>query len=203
VKSVPMIGVRYGRGPCNRIAGECCQISLYDWSLGSNRILYKKDGHKREMICSQIKWGSALRQPIPTCGSCAFVRFPSKIRLPARPPMPFSIRAFRRFPVQCSVLYNSGPFQGQGSVSNLSGTGGRLSGDLPMGPGEILSLTVTIPNEQRIEVPEVVERPGVCGGQCDDRATHSCSAPALREAAGAKHSRESIFGEIRDLRMRR
>jgi len=72
--------------------------------------------------------------------------------------MPFSIRPFRRFPVQCFVTYNAGPFQGQGTVWNLSCAGWRLSGDLPMRPGETLSLTVTLPNEQCIEVPEAVVR---------------------------------------------
>ena len=61
-------------------------------------------------------------------------------------------------PVQCSVTYNAGPFQGQGTIWNLSCTGWRLSGDLPMRPGETLSLTVTLPNEQRIEIPEAVVR---------------------------------------------
>ena len=72
--------------------------------------------------------------------------------------MPFSIRLFRRFPVHCSVSYNAGPFQGQGTVWNLSCTGWRLSGDLPMRPGDALSLTVTLPNEQRIAVPVAVVR---------------------------------------------
>ena len=72
--------------------------------------------------------------------------------------MPFTIRPFRRFPVHCAVTYNAGPFQGQGTVWNLSCTGWRLSGDLPMRPGEPLSLTVTLPNEQRIEIPEAVVR---------------------------------------------
>lgn len=72
--------------------------------------------------------------------------------------MPFLIRPFRRFPVQCPVTYNAGPFQGQGIVWNLSLNGLRLSGDLPMRPGETLSLTVTLPNEQRIKVPEAVVR---------------------------------------------
>ncbi len=72
--------------------------------------------------------------------------------------MPFSIRPFRRFPVHCSFSYNAGPFQGQGTVWNLSCTGWRLSGDLPMRPGEALSLTVTLPNEQRIDVPVAVVR---------------------------------------------
>jgi hypothetical protein len=69
--------------------------------------------------------------------------------------MPFSIRPSRRFPVHCSVTYNAGPFQGQW---NLSCTGWRLSGDLPMRPGETLSLTVTLPNEQCIDVHEAVVR---------------------------------------------
>ena len=72
--------------------------------------------------------------------------------------MPFSIRPFRRFPVHGAVTYHAGPFQGQGTVWNLSCTGWRLSGDLPMRPGEPLSLTVTLPNEQRIEIPEAVVR---------------------------------------------
>jgi hypothetical protein len=54
------------------------------------------------------------------------------------------------------VAYNAGLFQGQGTVWNLSRSGWCLSGDLPMLPGETLSLTVTLPNEQRIEVPEAV-----------------------------------------------
>jgi len=72
--------------------------------------------------------------------------------------MPFSIRPFRRFPVHCSVTYNTGPFQGQGTIWNLSCAGWRLSGDLPMRPGETLSLTVTLPNEQRIKISEAVVR---------------------------------------------
>ena len=72
--------------------------------------------------------------------------------------MPFSIRLFRRFPVQCVVSYSVGPFRGTGTVWNLSRSGWRLSGDLPMRPGESLSLTVTLPNEQRIDVSEAVVR---------------------------------------------
>ena len=60
--------------------------------------------------------------------------------------MPFVLRPFHRVPVQRAVTYNTGPFQGQG-------TGWRLSGDLPMRPGDTLLFTVTLPNEQRIEAP--------------------------------------------------
>jgi hypothetical protein len=35
--------------------------------------------------------------------------------------MPFSIRPFRRFPVQCSVMYHAGPFQGQGTLNSEAG----------------------------------------------------------------------------------
>jgi PilZ domain len=72
--------------------------------------------------------------------------------------MPFSLRPYRRFPMRCSVTYNAGPFQGQGTAWNLSMNGWRLSGDPLMRPGEILSLTVTLPNEQHILIPVAVVR---------------------------------------------
>lgn len=72
--------------------------------------------------------------------------------------MPFVIRPYRRFPVQCLVSYSSGPFSGVGMVWNLSLTGWRLSGDLPMREGEMLSLCVTLPNKQKIKVPEATVR---------------------------------------------
>jgi hypothetical protein len=70
--------------------------------------------------------------------------------------MPFSVRLYQRFPVHGSVTCNAGPFQGQGTIWNLSWTGWGLSDDLPRRPGEILSLAVTLRNEQRIEVSEAV-----------------------------------------------
>jgi hypothetical protein len=74
--------------------------------------------------------------------------------------MPFSLRPSRRFPVQCSVSYNAGSFQGQGTVWNLSSAGWRLSGNLPMRPGETISLTVILSNMQRIEALEAVVEEG-------------------------------------------
>jgi len=67
--------------------------------------------------------------------------------------MPFSIHPFLRFPVHCSVSYNASPFQSRGAVWNCSCTGRPLSGDLPMRPGETFSLTVTLPNMQRLDGP--------------------------------------------------
>ena len=72
--------------------------------------------------------------------------------------MPFVLRAYRRFPVQCPVTYNAGSFQGRGTIWNLSSTGWRLSGNLPMRSGETVSLTVSLPNEQNIEVPLAIVR---------------------------------------------
>ena len=72
--------------------------------------------------------------------------------------MSFSIRPDRRFSVHCSVTYSAGPFQGQGTIWNLSCTGWRLSGDLPMRSGETLSLRVTLPNEQGLEILQAVVR---------------------------------------------
>jgi len=72
--------------------------------------------------------------------------------------MPFVLRPYRHPPVQCFAAYNAGPFKSQGTVWNLPCTGRLLSGDLPMRPGETLSLTVTLPNKQRIEIPEAVVR---------------------------------------------
>ncbi len=60
--------------------------------------------------------------------------------------------------MQCSVTYHAGPVQGQGTVLNLSCSDWRIAGDLPMRIGETLSLTVTLPNGQHIEVPEAVVR---------------------------------------------
>jgi hypothetical protein len=48
--------------------------------------------------------------------------------------MPFLIRPSRRFPVCCPITYQCGDFEGHGTVWNVSLTGWRLSGDLPMRP---------------------------------------------------------------------
>ena len=126
-------------------------------------------------------------QPFAQFGSCGqLVTLPPMGPCEA-PLVPFSIRPYRRCPAQCSVTYNAGLFQVQGTVWDLSCTGWRLSGDLPMRPGEILSLTVTLPNEHRIEVPAAVvrwSRGQNSGSRISSRAAHSRSTPALCEAPG-------------------
>jgi hypothetical protein len=56
------------------------------------------------------------------------------------------------------VTYNAGPFQGHGTSWNLSMNGWRLSGDLPVQPGDTLSLRVTLPNNQCVAILQAVVR---------------------------------------------
>jgi PilZ domain len=72
--------------------------------------------------------------------------------------MPFSIRPYRRAPEQCAVTYHAGPFQGQGTVWNLSLNGWKLSGDLPLRVGQTCSLTVNLPNQESLFVAAAIVR---------------------------------------------
>jgi PilZ domain len=72
--------------------------------------------------------------------------------------MSFTIRPYRRIPVHCFVKYNIGSFTGTGTVWNVSLSGCRFSGNVPMRPGEILSVEITLPNEQRIKISEAIVR---------------------------------------------
>ena len=58
--------------------------------------------------------------------------------------MPFSIRPYRRFPVCYPVTYQTGLFEGHDTVWNLSLTGWRFSGDLPLRVAEVCSTTVNL-----------------------------------------------------------
>jgi hypothetical protein len=72
--------------------------------------------------------------------------------------MSFLIRPSRRFPVCCPVTYQCGLFEGHGTVWNLSLTGWRFSGDLPLRIGEVCSLTVDLPSHERIYVAAGIVR---------------------------------------------
>jgi PilZ domain len=72
--------------------------------------------------------------------------------------MPFSIRPYRRFPVCCPVTYHAGLSKGHGTVWNLSLNGWRLSGDMPLRLGQTCSLTITLPNHQRLFVAGAIVR---------------------------------------------
>jgi len=72
--------------------------------------------------------------------------------------MPFAIRSHRRFSVYCSGTYHAGLFQGQGTIWNLSLSGWKLSGDVPLQVGQTCSLTVNLPIEERIVVATAIVR---------------------------------------------
>jgi len=72
--------------------------------------------------------------------------------------MPFTIRPHRRFPVCCPVTYQTGLFEGHGTVWNLSLTGWRFSGNLPLRIGKVCSLTVILPPYQPIYVAAGIVR---------------------------------------------
>ncbi|HEV8325840.1 MAG TPA: PilZ domain-containing protein [Nitrospiraceae bacterium] len=72
--------------------------------------------------------------------------------------MPFSIRPSRRFPVCCPITYHCGLFEGHGTVWNLSLTGWRFSGNLPLRIGEVCSLTVNLSSHPRLYVAAGIVR---------------------------------------------
>ena len=72
--------------------------------------------------------------------------------------MPFIIRSYRRFPVQCPVSYNAGISQGLGTVLNFSMNGWKLSGDVPLRVGQTCPLTITLPNQESLFVDAAIVR---------------------------------------------
>jgi len=72
--------------------------------------------------------------------------------------MLFAIRPHRRYPVAWPVTYSAGLFQDQGIVWNLSLSGWRLSGDLPLRIGQTFSMTVMLPNQQSFFMAAVILR---------------------------------------------
>ena len=72
--------------------------------------------------------------------------------------MPFSVRPSRRFPVCCPVTYQCGLFEGHGTVWNLSLTGCRFSGNLPLRIGEVCPLTVNLSSHPRLYVAAGIVR---------------------------------------------
>ena len=66
--------------------------------------------------------------------------------------MAFVLRPYRRFPVVIPATYENWSQEGQGMIWNLSSTGWRLSGNLPLAIGDICSLSLTLPTNQPIAV---------------------------------------------------
>ena len=67
----------------------------------------------------------------------------------------FTIRSYRRFPVQWAVEYWSPDCVGKGIVRNLSRSGWRVEGDQVVAPGTMLTLAVSLPGDN---VPVTVEK---------------------------------------------
>ena len=93
-----------------------------------------------------------------------------KVTKNARPTPHTRIDAFldspyRRLPVWCPLTYQCGLFEGHGAVWNLSLTGWRFSGNLPLRIGKACSLTVNLPTHQPIYVAAGVVR-WVRGEEC-------------------------------------
>lgn len=72
--------------------------------------------------------------------------------------MPFTLRPYRRFPVCCPVTYHAGLSEGHGTIWNVSLTGWRLSGGVPLRVGQSFPMTVTLPNRRTIVVAAGIVR---------------------------------------------
>lgn len=69
-----------------------------------------------------------------------------------------NLRPYHRFPVCCPVTYQLGDFEGHGHVWNLSLTGWRFSGNLPLRVGKACSLMVNLPSQETIHVAAGIVR---------------------------------------------
>jgi len=66
--------------------------------------------------------------------------------------MPFVIRPYRRLPMMTSVTYEHMFEDGEGIVWNLSPTGLRLSGTLPLAIGNVCSLRVKLAKNTHVSI---------------------------------------------------
>ncbi len=66
--------------------------------------------------------------------------------------MPFVIRPYHRFIAGCPVTYERLLDDGTGTVWDISPTGLRLSGTLPLAVGEVCSLMVKLPSNTRVSI---------------------------------------------------
>lgn len=72
--------------------------------------------------------------------------------------MALVLRPYRRFPVVSPVTYEHWFREGEGIVWNLSPTGWRLSGTLPLQLGDVCSLTVMLPTNKPVSVAAGIVR---------------------------------------------
>ncbi len=72
--------------------------------------------------------------------------------------MPFVVRPYHRFPVCCPMTYEVGHSAGKGTVWDLSVSGFRFSTDSFLPPGQVCSLTVELPNNEKVHVAAAIVR---------------------------------------------
>jgi len=72
--------------------------------------------------------------------------------------MGFVLRPYHRFPVNIPATYEHWIREGLGIVWNLSSSGWRLSGDLPLRPGDICSLHLMLPTNQHLSITAGIVR---------------------------------------------
>ncbi len=66
--------------------------------------------------------------------------------------MAYIVRPYHRFPAACPVTYERLFEDGVGTVWNISPTGLRVSGTLPLQVGNVCSLKVTLPTHTHVSV---------------------------------------------------
>ena len=64
--------------------------------------------------------------------------------------MSFVLRPYHRFPVNIPITYERLYDEGHGTIWNLSSTGFRLSGTLPLRLGDVCSLKLKLPKQVSI-----------------------------------------------------
>ena len=72
--------------------------------------------------------------------------------------MSFLVRTHRRYPICCGVACKIGALQGAGTISNLSVSGLRFSTNLFLVAGQVCSLTLDLPNWEKVRVTAGIVR---------------------------------------------
>jgi len=72
--------------------------------------------------------------------------------------MAFALRSYHRFPVVCPMTIEHWFREEEGIVWNLSPTGWRVSGNLPLERGDVCSLKMTLPTNKQISVAAGIVR---------------------------------------------
>lgn len=72
--------------------------------------------------------------------------------------MAYRFRLHQRFSLSSALVYERGFREGRGTVSDLSPTGWRISGNLPLQRGEVCAMRVVLPTGSRVLVSAGIVR---------------------------------------------